>query len=62
MATLSTRKLNIARHRQGWFAHQESEERKRRLEEQKNRKPVSKEEHKRRVEMLKKIGLLKENE
>jgi hypothetical protein len=60
MATFSVSKMNKARHKQGRFSQQDSEARKKRLEDEKNKEQISEEEHEKRLKMLKEIGLLKE--
>ena len=62
MATFSISKMNKARHKQGRFSQQDSEARKKRLDEERNKEKISNEEHQKRIEMLKKIGVLKGNE
>ena len=59
MAVYSRVKMNKARHIQGKYAQESKEAREKRLEEQKNAETISEEEHKKRIELLKSIGLIK---
>lgn len=61
MATLSRAKLNKARHKQGWFAEQQKEANEKRREDQKEQSKISEEDHKKRLEMLKSIGIIKQD-
>ena len=59
MAVYSRVKMNKARHQQGEINKKNQEARDKRIEEEKNSQPVSEEEHKKRVELLKQLGLIK---
>lgn len=60
MAVYSRVKMNKARHQQGEINRKNQEAREKQKEAEKNTKPVSEDEHKKRVELLKKLGLIKE--
>ena len=59
MATLSISKLNKARHKQGRISKQNEESRKKGINESKNTKPLTEEEHQGRLQKLKEIGLIR---
>jgi len=59
MATPSISKLNKARHKQGMISKQNEEFREKRINEIKNTKPLTEEEHQERLQKLKEIGLIK---
>ena len=59
MATPSVANLNKARHKQGMISKQNEEFREKRINEIKNTKPLTEEEHQERLQKLKEIGLIK---
>ncbi|MBU4069860.1 MAG: hypothetical protein KJ646_02670 [Nanoarchaeota archaeon] len=59
MATPSISKLNKARHKQGRISKQNEELRKSKINELKNAKSLTEEEHQERLQKLKEIGLIK---
>jgi len=60
MAVLGRANMIKARQKQAKYSQESKEAREKRLEEQKNTQPISEEEHKKRIKMLKEMGLLKE--
>ena len=60
MAVYSRVKMNKARHQQAEISRKNQEAREKKIEEEKKAQPVSEEEHKKRVELLKQLGLIKE--
>jgi len=59
MATPSVANLNKARHKQGMISKQNEENRNQKINEMKNSKPLTEEEHQERLQKLKDIGLIK---
>jgi len=59
MATPSVANLNKARHKQGMISKQNEENRNQKINEMKNSKPLTEEEHQERIQKLKDIGLIK---
>ncbi|MDP2673013.1 MAG: hypothetical protein Q8O84_04340 [Nanoarchaeota archaeon] len=59
MATSSVANLNKARHKQGMISKQNEENRNQKINEMKNSKPLTEEEHQKRLQKLKEIGLIK---
>ena len=60
MAVLGRVNMIKARQKQARYSQESKEARERRLEEQKKTRPVNEEEHKKRVELLKQLGLIKD--
>ena len=61
MATPNISRLNKARHKQGLISKINQEQRERQIENAKKEKPINEDEHNKRLELLKKIGLLKKS-
>ncbi|MDO8563678.1 MAG: hypothetical protein Q7R87_01580 [Nanoarchaeota archaeon] len=59
MAVLGRENMHKARRIQAKYAQERKEANEKRIEEQKRTEPISEEEHNKRVEMLKSMGLLK---
>ena len=60
MAVLGRVNMIKARQKQARYSQESKEARERRLEEQKKTRPVNEEEHKKRVELHKQLGLIKD--
>jgi len=59
MAVLGRANMIKARRKQARYSQESKEAREKQMEEQKNAQSINEEEHKKRVEMLKSMGLLK---
>ena len=60
MAVLGRANMIKARQKQARYSQESKDAREKRLEEQKKLEPISDEEHKKRVDLLKQLGLIKE--
>jgi hypothetical protein len=60
MAVLGRANMIKARQKQARYSQESKEANEKRKEEEKNAQPISEEEHNKRVELLKSMGLLKE--
>lgn len=60
MAVLSSANMAKARQKQARYSQESKEANEKRREEAKNAKPITEEEHNKRLELLKSMGLLKE--